>query len=146
MVRSNSIHGWRCNCVQNFLFGWFRLNYATNERRQLRHESELHCSHIHEQVGPGKRNPNFLPGLIPVASLQTAQRFPTSRSSHARWLVRKENRGRVFGLPGGSLGFEVTILLSPGEDFDWPARIDMPGDNPMSADLRLSAAKSIKLL
>jgi hypothetical protein len=33
-----------------------------------------------------------------------------------------------------------------GEDFDWPARIDMPADNPMSADLRRSAAKSIKLL
>jgi hypothetical protein len=104
MARSNSIHsfGLRCNCVQNFLSGWFRLNQATNERTQMRHEIYLHCSLIHEQIRRGKPDRNFL------------------------------------RLSGGSLQYRVTILLSPGEDLDWPARIDMPADNPMSADLRLN--------
>src|SRR5258708_11355883 len=91
MARSNSIHrfGWRCNCVQNFLSGWLRLNYATNERPQMRHQSELHCSHIHEQGGRGKPDRNFLGGLTRVGSPQSAPRFPNSTSSRSRSLARK---------------------------------------------------------
>lgn len=65
-------------------------------------------------------------------------RNPFALFAYTRTNQAWQARCNFLGLSGGSLRYRVTILLSPGEDLDWPARIELPADNPMSADLRLS--------
>jgi hypothetical protein len=72
--------------------------------------------------------------------------FPTpGLPTRVAW-CGKRSEAEYLGYRGAACDLGSRSFFLQGEDFDWPARIDMPADNPMSADLRLSAAKSIKLL